>query len=41
MSKQQSNIERYIKHYLGETASMSIVVQPLRMQIHLEKKDEK
>ncbi len=34
--KNEANIKRYIDHYLKDE-KMSVVVQPLRMQIHLAK----
>ncbi|KHF30549.1 hypothetical protein SAMN05216169_101252 [Anoxybacillus pushchinoensis] len=35
--KHVRNIKRYVDHYLKGNAQMSVVVQPLRMQIHLDK----
>lgn len=35
--KQIQNIKRYADHYLKGNGQMSVVVQPLRMQIHLTK----
>ncbi|KJE27729.1 UNVERIFIED_ORG: hypothetical protein BDK47_11020 [Anoxybacillus amylolyticus] len=35
--KHVENIKRYVEHYLKSNAQMSLVVQPLRMQIHLTK----
>lgn len=34
--KKFNNIKRYKKDYLGDTSKMSLVVMPLRMQIHLQ-----